>query len=1015
MKPGFAAALAVLLSTSGLAAQQNRGPYLDPMLRLLNQPQVRRTIDGQPRLGLDVPPDRQVLAGRVALMRGSAIERPRVGVFVQLRDGRGLDELRALGAIVNSVRDNIATAELPIDAIDQLSGATGLGAVEVAQTIAVTHDSSMKAIRLNEVRKLVSGEWTGATGKNVIIADYDTGIDFTHEDFRTATGATRLLGLWDQTRAATPPPPTGYSYGFYCTPQAIQRVIDVPADIAQCPEQDTNGHGTHTAGTAAGDGSAAGTGTAFQYAGVAPNADLMIVKGGNGSFAESNIIDGLRWLEQQSRLLNRPMVVNMSLGGQNGAHDGSRLYEKAIDDLARPGFIVVISSGNEGSNNNIKNRDGTPFTPAAVLIHGMGATAGGGTREFTFDVGTFTPLTGACNDVVGFSLWYKEQDRLRITLVRPDGTSSTRDTGEPNNGADQTGGNIFIDNSSAGVNPQNGDREAIIQANDCGSSSAVPALGTWTLRITVLNGSSGQPYHFWMVQNFLGAAPAARARAGFDNRFIVGSPGNARSAVTVGAFATRMCWPTGTSQACFTQVEELGDLARFSSGGPTRDGRLKPEITAPGIAVVSVLSRNAVIATNRVTPDGVHLANQGTSMAAPHVTGTIALLLEAKPTLTSADVKDVFARSAARDAFTTRMYSTDSGAQPSDWWGYGKLDVSAALCNLGSGTTTFISVTPALDTIPQNATLRLQACASGVGGAAITYTSSNPTVASVDASGTVRALLPGAAFIVATAGTIADTTRVVVVPPATVVASGAPAVPASALLGKAGTQLPLLTLGLRVNGFENVTIESLTFGVTGTDPTGKLVVLQDLNRNGKIEATDRMLGSAVLGSGGNVVVTTPGFVISQRDSVALVVAVQLSGGAPNNTAFSATFVAQQAKTVGVRSGVHDRVEPMAAPLVSGPASTTVLAEGAIFSLSENPVKSTSVTFNFKEPPSTAAIYTLTGRRVRNLKADVVEAGRVVWSLQNDEGTRVAPGVYLLVFTVAGEVIREKLFVLTPRD
>jgi subtilisin family serine protease len=1018
IKRALLAALMLVTGVGGTTAQQSRGPYLDPTLRLLNQPQIRRSIDATPRLGLDIPPDRQVLAGRVALIRGSAIERPRVGVLVQLKDRRGLDELRTLGAIVNSVRNDIATAELPLDAIDQLNATTAIGVVEVAHTIAVTHDSTAKAIRLNDVRRLVAGEWTGSTGKNVIVADYDTGIDFTHEDFRTSTGATRIIGLWDQTRSAAPPPPSGFTYGYYCSQQVIQRVIDVPADATQCPEQDTNGHGTHTAGSAAGDGSAAGAGTAFQYAGVAPNADIMIVKGGNGSFAESNIIDGLRWLEQQSRLLNRPMVVNMSLGGQTGAHDGTRLYEKAIDDLARPGFIVVISSGNEGSNANLRNRDGSPFTFTPVYIHGMGQTAGGGSRDFTFDVSGFTALGGTCNDVVGFSFWYKEQDRLRITLLRPDGSSVTRDTGEPSTSADHATGNIFIDNSSGGPNPLNGDREAIIQANDCGLSGAAPGVGTWTLRVAVLNAASNQPYHFWMIQNFLGAAAAARGRSGFDNRYVVGSPGNARSAVTVGAFTTRLCWPTGTSQACFTQVEELGDLARFSSGGPTRDGRLKPEIVAPGIAVVSAFSRNSNPATNRITPDGLHVANQGTSMAAPHVTGAIALLLEAKPTLTSAEVRDVFARSAARDAFTSRAYSTDAGAQPRDWWGYGKLDVPSALCNLGSGTgSTYINVTPALDTIPQNATLKLEACASGVGGANITFSSTNPGVASVDAAGVVRALQPGTAIVVASAGAAADSTRLVVVPPATIVATGASIAPSAATLGKAGSQLPLLTLALRVNGFENVNIESLTFGVTGTDPAGKLIVFQDVNRNGRLESADRAIGSAALavGTGGNVLVNTPGFTVAQRDSVALLVAVQLSGAAPNNTSFTATFVAQQARTVGARSGARDRLEPIAAPLVSAAAVTTVLESGALFSMSENPVRSDNVTFNFKETPSTAAIYTLTGRRVRNLKDDVAESGRVIWGLRNDDGTRVAPGVYLLVFTVSGQVIREKLFVLTPRD
>ncbi|HSL70438.1 MAG TPA: S8 family serine peptidase, partial [Longimicrobiales bacterium] len=594
--PGFFA----LAAAAQVMAQQG-APYIDPVLRLLAQPEMRRAIEAAPRLGIDQPAESQVLAGRIALARGSLVERPRVGVFVQLRDGRGLDELRALGAVIGSVGGDIVTAELPVDAIDRLSQSGTLAVIEAAHTVTVTHDSSARAIRLNDVRQLVAGEWVGATGRNVIVAILDTGIDFTHDDFRTSTGATRILGLWDQTRTGTPP--TGFSYGHYCSRQTIQSVIDVPANSSACPQSDTHGHGTHTAGTAAGDGSAAGLGTAFQYAGVAPNADLMIVKGGNGSFSESGIIDGVRWLEQQSRALNRPMVVNLSLGGQTGAHDGSRLYEQAIDALSRPGFVVVISAGNEGSNGNIKNRDGSPFTFSPVFIHGMGQTAGGGTREFTFDLPTYTPTAGRCNDAVGFSLWYDGTDRLRITVVRPDGSSFVRDTGEPAVADDHPNGEVYIDNSEDGPNPSNGDREAVIQVRDCGTTSATPAAGTWTLRISVLTAASGQPYHFWMNINVLGGGARARGRLGFDNRYVVGSPGNARTAVTVGAFATRMCWPTAAGLICFIQVETLGDLARFSSGGPTRDGRLKPEIVAPGMAVVSARSAAANVATNVITTD----------------------------------------------------------------------------------------------------------------------------------------------------------------------------------------------------------------------------------------------------------------------------------------------------------------------------------------------------------------------------------------------------------------------------
>jgi subtilisin family serine protease len=1010
----------VLLLTRAVAAQQGPAVYVDPVLRLLTQPAARQAIERAPRLGIDIDLREQPLAGRVALRRASALSEPRVAVFVQLRDPSGLNDLRALGATIGSNQNGIATVELPLSALDRLSTISGIVAVEAAQVVTINHDSSARAIRLNEVRRVsADGVWTGSTGQGVIVAIYDTGLDFRHQDFRDPSGATRVLALWDQTRTGTPP--AGFTFGNLCTREAIQRVIDNPGDTSPCSQTDTNGHGTHTAGSAAGDGSDVGNGgTAFQYAGVAPMADLMIVKGGNGSFTEANILDGIRWLEQQSRALNRPMVVNLSLGGQAGAHDGSRLYEAGIDQLSRPGFMVVISSGNEGSNGNIRNRDGSVFNFVPVYIHGTGNAITGGTSEFTFQVPNYTQVAPACNEAVGFSLWYKPQDRLRITLVRPDNSAFTVDPGARQS-QDHSQGNIVIDNafSTSGnpnPNPLNGDLEVLVQTNDCGTTGVGPAAGLWRLRVTTIGTGSGQPFHFWMNTNALGGGAAARGLSGYDNRYIVGSPGNAKRAITVGAYATRMCWPTTAGLICFLQVEEIGDLARFSSGGPTRDGRVKPEITAPGIAVVSALSRNASAVVTRTVPDGVHAQNQGTSMAAPHVTGAIALLLEARASLTPEDVKDIFSRTARRDAFTNKTYGSQPGSAPSDWWGFGKLDVQAALCGVGStsGGTAFVSVSPALDTLPQNATVKVEAC---VVGAAPTFESTNPTVATVDASGVVRALQLGTTLIIARAGTSADTAVITVVAPSTLIAAGVSVAPTARTRARARTVLPLLNLSLRADGVENVTIESLTFVLSGYDPGARIVIYQDLNRNGALETTDRLVGSGVRGSNAvadTVTVSTPGLTIAARADMPLLVGLDVSGAAPNNTTFAINFLASRTRSVGARSGARDRITPVAGAVLAASAATTVLEAAEVFSLSENPVRSDRVVFNFRERPSTAGIYTLSGRRVRDLTRAIDHDGQVVWTLENEDGNRVAPGIYLIVFRVAGETVREKLFILPTR-
>ncbi|MGH7466556.1 MAG: S8 family serine peptidase [Longimicrobiales bacterium] len=1002
-------AVLLLLGIMGTGVSaQSPAPYVDPVLRVLGQAELRAGIERNPRLGRDEPAQSQPFGGRVALSRATVTAPAQVSVFVQLRDARGLDELRALGATIGTVRNNIVTAELPLTALERLDSTTAIRMVEAAQTVTVNHDSALKAIRANDVRRQVGGVWTGVTGAGAIVGVYDTGIDFRHEDFLDVNGRTRLLGLWDQTRSGTPPP--GFNLGNYCSREAIQRVIDNPTDTTPCDEQDTHGHGTHTAGTAAGDGSAStpvGSST-YQYAGVAPLADLLIVKGGNGSFSESNILDGLRWLEAQGRALNRPVVVNLSLGGQTGAHDGTRLYEQEIDNLSRPGFVVVISSGNEGSHGNLQNRDGSPFVFTPFYIHGTGLATTGSTREFSIQFPSTASIPGGCNELIQLSFWYEAQDRLRITVVRPDGSSHSNDPGASNL-QDNVSGSIQINNAANGPNPQNGDHEALIVIGDCGSSQARAAAGTWILRVTTMGTGSGQAFHFWMNVNTLGA----RGVTGFDNRYIVGSPGNARSAVTVGAYASRMCWPSGTVQFCFPQNEEIGDLARFSNGGPTRDGRLKPELVAPGIAVISARSRHAAVAANRVAPDLVHWANQGTSMAAPQVTGTIALMMQIRPNLTFTEAKQAFERGALRDAFTNRTYGNDFGAQPRDWWGYGKLLVPRALCQLGTASSlTLVSISPEADTLPRNATLQLDACAVGVS-SSVTFESTDPSVAQVDAFGMVRALQNGNTLIIARAGTNADTARLTVVPPATVAASGSAAVQSSVTLGRARTQLTLLALNLRVHGFENVNIESLSFGVHGVDPGARLLVAQDLNANGRLDASDRVIASAPRGPGAadTVRIATTAFTVARRDSARLLIGIELSGAAANNTQFQMRFVSGETRTVGARSGARDQLEPVSVAITSAVTTTTVLANAEVFSLSENPVRGTRVVFNFAERPRVAGIYTLNGRRVLDLTRRLDLLGSVTWDLRNDEGTRVAPGIYLVIFDVRGRLIREKLFVL----
>ncbi|HUI27454.1 MAG TPA: S8 family serine peptidase, partial [Candidatus Kryptonia bacterium] len=172
--------------------------------------------------------------------------------------------------------------------------------------------------------------------------------------------------------------------------------------------------------------------------------------------------------------------------------------------------------------------------------------------------------------------------------------------------------------------------------------------------------------------------------SGGDTSETVAIPGTASGAITAGAATFRDRWPS--QQGPDTQIGTpivVDDLAVFSSAGPTRDGRVKPDVTTGGQWVLAAWSMadgtgsglaGVPIDPRRVSADGVHVASRGTSFSAPQVGGAAALLLQANPTLTAGEIGDILRSTAQHDAFT--------GVTPNPLWGYGKLDVAAAVATV---------------------------------------------------------------------------------------------------------------------------------------------------------------------------------------------------------------------------------------------------------------------------------------------------------------------------------------------
>ena len=635
--------------------------------------------------------DRAQLAGDPVAARAVAVTRDADGVavanvVVRLRTPDSAPLVR-LGARLGTRVGTLVNARVPLAALGPLLADASVAAVYGARRWAPFNDLGVADIGVAGLRSATGPDaFTGSVGRGVIVGLVDTGVDFTHPDFLVdSLGRSRILFLWDQTLSGPGPGlvgTTSFGYGVECTQAALS--------AAGCASRDSVGHGTHVLGTAAGDGSGTGAGVpAGRYAGVAPGADLIVVK---TSFLTSAVVDGVNYIFSRAAQLGRPAVVNLSLGAQWGPHDGTLPEEMELDSLVGPGRIVVAAAGNAGDNRNT-----TPVVTADEL-HAAAALVTGQVSTFTLTVPAYAPAAGTNNDFALVQLWYGASDTLSVTVVRPDGSSVTSGaTASPPATVtqDAAGGQVHIENGPDSAVALSPDNLGFVVIGDLGGGTA-PQAGTWTIRVSGVAAHSGRPLHAWIAEAALGtdgSPTGVSLVGGASNVYLVATPASATRVLAVGAYTTRLQWrDVNDSAETYSAPERLGDLTWFSSPGPRRDGVVKPDLAAPGQGIASALSGAASVPTGRILRDGRHWILEGTSMAAPFVTGAVALLLERNPRLTPEAARTLLVGAARADSFTRHPFDGGPDGSPNASWGYGKLYVPTALAALGAGLGSAINI-----------------------------------------------------------------------------------------------------------------------------------------------------------------------------------------------------------------------------------------------------------------------------------------------------------------------------------
>ena len=490
-------------------------------------------------------------------------------------------------------------------------------------------------------------------GQGVLIGFLDTGIDYLREDFKASGGRTRIAAVWDQTiQSVNYEEDTGEAagteqydreqvqgmvqYGTVYTREDINAALAAeregqnPYDIV--PSRDENGHGTFLAGVAAASETA-------DYIGAAPEAEILMVKLKPAkkylrdfyllpeqveAYSETDMMMGVRFLQQYAIREKKPLVICVGLGTASGSRTGALPFADLLNTLARQvNTVVVTCTGNEANNRTHTSGLAVSDTePSEIEI-----TVGADERGFVMEI------------------WAESLDILSVAITSPSGERISRIPARIDSGGVY---NFLLERSQVAVN---------YRVVESASGYEVifmrfinPAQGIWKIHVYSLTNIVGR-YNAWLpLKQFLSG----------DTYFLnsnpsttLTEPGAAERVISVGAY------------------NHITDASYVASGrGYTATGLVKPDFVAPGVDVYGVRA------------GGGYTTRTGTSVAAAHAAGAAALLLTwgvtdgNLPYMGTNEVKSVLIRGAKRENNTV---------YPNNIYGYGKMDVIEAFYKLRTG------------------------------------------------------------------------------------------------------------------------------------------------------------------------------------------------------------------------------------------------------------------------------------------------------------------------------------------
>jgi subtilisin family serine protease len=532
------------------------------------------------------------------------------------------------------------------------------------------NDTSRFYHQVNEVQNGLNKLPAKYTGKGVLLGFVDTGLDFTHPDFKDSTGKTRVFSYWDQTKNyATVKSPKPYNYGENWTSSEI--------DNGQCTALDNVGHGTHVVGIAAGNGRANG-----KHKGMAPNASIVMVK--TNSSAKNwtlTVADACDYIFKIADQLDKPCVVNISYGVAMGSHDGNDPASEQIESLldAKPGRVVVVAAGNNGNlgKNHIHgevNSDTSFFWTKSTTngIAGINSVL----LEMWADSLNFKDVrfaTGANLAAGNYSLRGKTKFRTFLDALNST-PNPLRDTIFNENGlklayidyyAEIINHEYHLQTTYTSIDSTN----YLFQFMTTGSGS----YDVWGGSANKVGSKNFNDFETINIPNVSIYPPIAHYIMADTLQTIFSSYISSEKVMTVGNVSTKSSYKT-KDQVIHSSDYKRGELSISSSKGPNRKGVIKPDIVASGTKIFSANPLNIIqnSANNSILDEGgFHALNSGTSMASPLVAGIAALYLEKCSNSSYQDFKN--------DVISSAKKTSIQGKVPNNAYGNGEINALSLL------------------------------------------------------------------------------------------------------------------------------------------------------------------------------------------------------------------------------------------------------------------------------------------------------------------------------------------------